>query len=74
MVYDPTRGRVFLFGGDQQTSDHNDTWQYDGTWAPVSVANPPSPRRDNAMAWDPALGGVMFGGYGIGRLDDTWTF
>jgi N-acetylneuraminic acid mutarotase len=65
-----------LFGGTANSaSDLNDTWTFDGTWTPVSVATPPPARVDAGMA---TLGSelVLFGGSNAtsADLNDTWMF
>ena len=44
-------------------------------WSQMSPAMSPSPRFEDAMVWDTAIGkAVLFGGYGGGELGDTWTW
>lgn len=77
-VYDSRRGRVVLFGGyhlgeDGRTQRLGDTWEWDGAkWTRVADIGP-SPRNGAAMAFDPQLGLVLFGGSG-GPKGDTWRW
>ncbi len=68
LAYDPIRGRVVLFGGennqpmDASHLDYGDTWEWDGTtWTERSPASGPvpAPRNAHAMSWDPAVGKVV---------------
>jgi hypothetical protein len=71
MAYDPSTGRVVLFGGNPA---RNDTWAWDGkTWVQLAEFGPPG-RENAAMALLPA-GLVLFGGVASGPpLGDTWQF
>lgn len=66
MAFDPSRGKVVLFGGatdTQGTTVFDDTWTWDGTtWVPISTGARPTPRWGSAMAFDAA------------RYNDTWVF
>ena len=77
----PTTGKthsLLLFGGEDTNGVENDTWQFDGaTWTQVTAsAVSPVSRVQEALAYDPPLGGlVMWGGVGkAGDLADTWLF
>ncbi|MEI6565624.1 MAG: HYR domain-containing protein [Verrucomicrobiota bacterium] len=78
MAYDTLRGRVVLFGGDNNGSLLRDTWEWDGTsWTMVSIEGGPGPRTLTAMAYMPSLGGVVL----VGGRDakgtpygDTWLW
>ena len=77
MVYEPTRGRLILFGG----SAGSGTWAYDPvpkTWTLLKPAGtePPS-RSGHAMVYDPVTHRlIMFGGSDdTGTpLNDTWAY
>ncbi|MGE3174036.1 MAG: hypothetical protein AB7O97_15525 [Planctomycetota bacterium] len=72
MVFDPTRGRALLFGG-QLLSRLGDTWSWDGAAWRQETSGPPA-RSFAGMAFDSARGrAVLFGGQGNGTvLTDTW--
>ena len=76
MAYDPSIGRVVLFGGADAASVRGDTWAWDGDrqlWAPMAGSGPP-PRTFPAMTFDGTRGEiVLFGGNRVlfGR-DDEW--
>ncbi len=88
MAYDPTSGRVIMFGGfDDFGVRLNDTWAYDpvaNTWTDLSPQGTLPPARSaQAMAYDPSSGRViMFGGLSgspnpsssLEGLDDTWAY
>lgn len=86
MVYDPTRQRVLLFGGQPGTSSSElpqEVWEWNG--AAWSVATPASAgaapgRRHAALAWDATTGRMLvFGGYQLtgsspSYLGDLWEW
>jgi TIR domain/Galactose oxidase, central domain len=81
MAYDPTSGRVIMFGGETTTSSFNDTWAYDPaayTWTAIDPTRPsPTARSAHAMAYDQVTRRViMFGGLNEAgaALDDTWAY
>ena len=85
MAFDPSFGKVILFGGNFLTKEWSDeTWAWDGqTWTQLMPALRPTPRSGIAIAWDPArrallmFGGAANGGAGLEGgipLGDTWTF
>jgi hypothetical protein len=67
-------GRVLLFGGDGLSSELDDTWVWDGSWAELNVSGP-SAREGAAMG---VLNGkvILFGGMTAeGQfLADTWQW
>jgi hypothetical protein len=65
-----------LFGGIDQSTNLDDTWEYDGsTWVLRSIAISPLARHGAAMAYDPEDGKVvMFGGQGDYDLGDVWQY
>jgi hypothetical protein len=80
-AFDPGRGAAVLFGGQGIGGDfHADTWLYaGGRWRRhrAWLRRGPAARCGHAMAYDPALGGVLlFGGIGAGDvpLGDAWLF
>ncbi len=80
MVYDASRGRVVLFGGDCTNGCiAGDTWEWDGsagTWTQRTPANSPGPRYSAGMAYDLHRGVVvLYGGRDArGQLADTWEW
>ncbi len=77
MSFDPTTGKLNLFGGYNGTSFLGDTWTYDGTnWTQQTPAQSPPARGPGGMAFDPAIGKtVLFGGIsGSTFRNDTWTY
>jgi len=80
MAYDPTVGRVVLFGGESNPGGHtvflNDTWEYGPAgWVQLHLTVGPSVRSHAAMTYDAGDGMiVLFGGQDPSALGDTWTF
>ena len=75
MAFDGYLGGVVLFGGATTPGDQfNNTWLWDGAnWIKLHPASSPVGRWAAAMAYDPLDQGlVLFGGYGVGTLGDTW--
>jgi hypothetical protein len=81
MTYDPLRGNIVLFGGEDAAGYPvaNTTWTYDGaTWTAHAVSGPTA-RSFTAMAWDNADGlAVLFGGdtgtTASVLMNDVWTW
>ena len=79
LTYDTVRQRMVLFGGLTRTAPGtpstvlNDTWEWDGTtWTEVLV-NGPVHRHSYGMAFDTVREhAVLFGGYALGGVADTW--
>jgi hypothetical protein len=76
MTYDPSSGRVIMFGGCSDPLDpfclqyppHNDTWAYDpaaNTWTqPAPAGRLPPPRAAPTMAYDPITQRlILLGGF-----------
>ncbi len=84
MVYDTARNRMTLFGGRDATQFFADTWQLANNpgplnpglaWERKTTTTAPTARNSNDLAFDTARNEiVMFGGYDLGYLADTWTF
>jgi len=81
MSYDPVRGKVVLFGGQDLASGtkFGDTWEWDGSnWTQLAPANSPAPRVAAAMAYDVLRGyTLLYGGNtssGYVFQQDTWTW
>lgn len=83
MTWDYADGCMLVFGGIWQATSmspfvvRSDTWAYQsGNWTVVSPATGPSGRYAAALAYDPALGGVLlFGGQNESSpLNDSWLY
>lgn len=67
MVYDPTHGRMVMFGGGTSSGVVNDVWEFDvgtKTWTNVTPSSGPypAPRNGHAMAYDPVRDKVVMHG------------
>ena len=89
MAYDPSTGKIVMFGGgaggsvgaDTPTVLFNDTWAYDpaaNTWTELKPPGTvPSPRCGQSMVYDPATGKlIMFGGgfASAAYFNDVWAY
>lgn len=78
MVYDASRDRVVLFGGQEASGAGSAaTWEWDGSTWSLRASTGPSARWYPAMAYDPLAGKVvLFGGYtAVGaNPNDTWQW
>lgn len=81
LVYDDARQRVLMFGGEGPDGPLGDLWAWDGeTWEERQSQDPeadgePRPRRDHALAYDPARDRVvLFGGGSADFPDDALTW
>ncbi|MDP1917383.1 MAG: kelch repeat-containing protein [Myxococcales bacterium] len=82
MAFDSTRNVTLLFGGRApDTSDSDQTWEFNGTsWTLVTTQGPPPPAREAHVAFYDPVGNVFYvsGGYqasdstATGR-SDTWA-
>lgn len=75
MAYDAARGRMVMFGGQNDVAAFSDTWEHDGnSWIAIPAAGTPPPALIyHSMAYDSARARVvMFGGYNASP--DTWEF
>ena len=88
MAFDPSLGKVILFGGNLGSIDFSDeTWAWDGqAWTRLMPALRPAPRAGVSLAWDSARKALLlFGGAAENKaapdkadeagvpLGDTWT-
>lgn len=77
-VYDRWRGRVVVFGGNNNVQNFNDTWEYAvGSWTQIFTAHAPSPRSDFGMVFDSLRGVVVVHGGAVGAPPysrDTWEY
>ncbi|HEY6041064.1 MAG TPA: hypothetical protein VIX58_02950 [Anaerolineae bacterium] len=62
-MFDTTRGRVVLFGGQGGTSLASDTWEYDGPQWKVAADTGPGARAGYGLIWNSAEV-WLFGGQG----------
>ena len=80
MVYDPSSGRLIVFGGGVATQNFNDSWAYDpvaNAWSELKPSGTLPPARKGAgVVYDPVTHRlIMFGGYGTeSPLNDTWAY
>lgn len=77
VTYDARDGYVLLFGGQNSTSQYNDTWSYQNrTWTKIASGSGPSPRAGAAIAYDANCQcAVLYGGLSGNRSDsDTWEY
>jgi hypothetical protein len=81
MAYDPTVGKMILFGGRGNGGALNDTWAFDvrvkdGKWEELKPNSAPSARSQAVMAFDSNLQKlILFGGTGgLLTFNDTWAF
>lgn len=80
MVYDPSSGRVILFGGWSGSTGMSDTWAYDpavNTWTELAPSgSAPMARQAHAMVYDPDTATILlFGGWGDEDLfNDVWIY
>jgi len=74
MVYDTARGRVLLFGGNDNGGALADTWSWDGVeWTQEQDDGPPA-RTAHAMAYDSVRDRVvLFGGESFSSQQVTQT-
>ncbi len=75
MAWDPATGQLLLFGGavanectnlypEKCTPElYNDTWEWNGNnWIELRPATAPTPLSNAAMAYQPGVGLILFGG------------
>jgi N-acetylneuraminic acid mutarotase len=80
MAYDPTTGKLIVFGGYDGRTYYGDTWAYDLTanvWTAVSRAGPaPAARQGHSLVYDPGSKNmILFGGFsGRAQYNDTWAY
>jgi hypothetical protein len=79
-VYDPTRDRMVIFGGDSDHGQKNDLWALDLAtlaWSPLPATNPPGPRTDLAGVYDALNDRLVVVGGRVGftsSIDEVWAF
>ena len=78
IAYDPTIGKVIVFGGAGPGAVFSDTWLWDGTtWALLDPPTSPPARGRAAMTYDPIHHRtVLFGGTNGNKTGfaDTWLW
>jgi hypothetical protein len=68
-------GRVLLFGGSVNTTNFNDTWEWDGsTWTQLSPATSPPVLGLAGMAYVPSRHRTVLFGAQKGGASQTWEF
>jgi hypothetical protein len=76
-VFDRSRQRTLLFGGQRYGVQLGDTWEWDEiTWVQRMTSAAPSPRGGHGMAYDAFRGRtLLFGGITATRAsDETWEW
>jgi hypothetical protein len=79
-AFDVRRGELIIFGGMNANGPLGDTWSWDGSgWRDITPStDAPSPRRQHAMAYDPATRSiVVLGGFDLASqtlVDDMWAW
>ena len=78
MTYDERRGVMVVFGGNNGSTQHHDTWEWDGTsWSRRCEVCAPPDRAWAGMAYDVDNGvSLLFAGVqpGQGALNDLWSW
>jgi chitodextrinase len=78
MTYDTERQAVILFGGIDNATYYNDTWEFaNGTWSNITAqVGPAPPARASGILVDVAELGylVLWGGASSVDYTDTWIF
>jgi len=79
MAYDSSIGASVLFSGCDEHGNVSETWSYDAgqnRWTNLIPQSWPSPRSNQAMAYDSGCGKVvLFGGqFAWGCANDTWSY
>lgn len=78
MAYYPPTGKVYVFGGADQTGKlFDDLWSWDGKiWTQVAADVRPQGRSETALAYDPARKSLLlFGGNSNNSgSNDTWEW
>ncbi len=78
MAYDPSRGKVVVFGGQQKPGlAPAVVWEFDGAnWTSITPGTTPPPRTGTRMAWDAkSQTTLLFGGTDAnGEYDDLWSW
>jgi hypothetical protein len=76
-AYDPISKKIVVFGGNNNQTNLNETYTFDGkTWTKVKTSVAPAARETAMMAYDRKTHKlVLFGGSsGLVRLNDTWLW
>lgn len=78
MAFDSRAGKVLLYGGENDSGNLGDMWEWDGDkWSQIKLQQPnPGERRVHAMAYDEARNvTVLYGGMNNKELKtDTWEW
>jgi len=73
IVYDPTRQRVVLFGGWDQTGYVASTWLWDGTTWSADPGPQPPPGVPSVFAFDAYRDAIVLSGTGYGPATWEWN-
>jgi hypothetical protein len=79
MIFEPKRGKVFLYGGQVASADANaDTWEYDPAvtaWKMVETGTGPGGLNESPMTYNTLLGlPILFGGQAVIVSDKGYAF
>jgi hypothetical protein len=77
MAFDSCRGKIVLFGGQDESGLPTETWEYDGRdWIQVKTAKSPPGRALSSIVFDlNRCRVILFGGGSFGQaLNDTWEY
>jgi hypothetical protein len=75
LVFDPTIGKMLLYGGATAGVSADDTWYWDGTsWERKTTTTTALGRNGHGLSFDASRNrAVVFGGFvGAGQRGDTW--
>lgn len=79
IVYDPSRNRMLVFGGNNQSVSFGDLWSLSlssvPSWTELAPGGPrPSPRLGHSAIYDPVRRRmIVFGGFDGRRRNDVWA-
>lgn len=79
MIFEPKRGKVFLYGGQVAAADADaDTWEYDPaakSWKMIETGTGPGGLNESPMTYNNLLGlPILFGGQAVIVSDKGYAF
>lgn len=79
MIFEPKRGKVFLYGGQvAAAAANNDTWEFDsaaGAWKLIEEGSGPGGLNESPLTYNPLLGlPLVFGGQAVIVSDKAYAF